>query len=57
MIQTYYNYSVINGIIKTITSYIFYVGNSCGCEKRCMNNILVQDVLSNIVFLNKNFKK
>jgi len=34
-----------------------YFGNSCSREKRCMNDISVQDVLSNIVVLNKNLKK
>jgi len=34
-----------------------YFGNTCSREKRCMNDISVQDVLSNIVVLNKNLKK
>ena len=34
-----------------------YFGNSCSREKSCMNDISVQDVLSNIVFLNKNLKE
>ena len=34
-----------------------YFGNSCSREKSCMNDISVQDVLSNIVLLNKKIKK
>lgn len=33
-----------------------YFGNVCKREKSCMNDISVQDVLSNIVLLNKNLK-
>ena len=34
-----------------------YFGNFCSREKRCMNDISVQDVLSNIALLSKNLKK
>ena len=34
-----------------------YFGNSCKREKSCMNDISVQDVLANIVLLNKKIKK
>ena len=44
-------------IIEPTSGCNCYFGNSCSREKRCMNDISVQDVLSNIVLLNKNLKK
>ena len=44
-------------IIEPTSGCDCYFGNSCSREKRCMNDISVQDVLSNIVGLNKNLKK
>jgi len=44
-------------IIEPTSGCDCYFGNSCSREKRCMNDISVQDVLSNIVLLNKNLKK
>jgi len=44
-------------IIEPTSGCDCYFGNSCSREKRCMNDISVQDVLSNIVVLNKNLKK
>ena len=44
-------------IIEPTSGCDCYFGNSCSREKRCMNDISVQDVLSNIVALNKNLKK
>jgi len=44
-------------IIEPSSGCDCYFGNSCSREKRCMNDISVQDVLSNIVGLNKNLKK
>ena len=44
-------------IIEPSSGCDCYFGNSCSREKRCMNDISVQDVLSNIVVLNKNLKK
>ena len=44
-------------IIEPTSGCDCYFGNSCSREKRCMNDISVQDVLSNIVFLNMNLKK
>ena len=44
-------------IIEPTSGCDCYFGNSCSREKRCMNDISVQDVLSNIVSLNKNLKK
>ena len=44
-------------IIEPTSGCDCYFGNSCSREKRCMNDISVQDVLSNIVILNKNLKK
>jgi len=44
-------------IIEPTSGCDCYFGNSCIREKRCMNDISVQDVLSNIVGLNKNLKK
>lgn len=44
-------------IIEPTSGCDCYFGNSCSREKSCMNDISVQDVLSNIVFLNKNLKK
>ena len=44
-------------IIEPTSGCDCYFGNSCSREKRCMNDISVQDVLSNIAALNKNLKK
>jgi heptosyltransferase-2 len=44
-------------IIEPTSGCDCYFGNSCSREKRCMNDISVQDVLSNIAILNKNLKK
>jgi len=44
-------------IIEPTSGCDCYFGNFFSYEKRCMNDISVQDVLSNIVFLNKNLKK
>ena len=44
-------------IIEPTSGCDCYFGNSCSREKRCMNDISVQDVLSNIVVLNMNLKK
>lgn len=44
-------------IIEPTSGCDCYFGNSCSREKSCMNDISVQDVLSNIVFLNKNLKE
>jgi heptosyltransferase-2 len=44
-------------IIEPTSGCDCYFGNSCSREKRCMNDISVQDVLFNIVGLNKNLKK
>ncbi|HIG32401.1 MAG TPA: hypothetical protein EYQ09_03030 [Flavobacteriales bacterium] len=44
-------------IIEPTSGCDCYFGNSCGREKRCMNDISVQDVLSNIAILNRNLKK
>ena len=44
-------------IIEPTSGCDCYFGNSCSREKRCMNDISIQDVLSNIVALNKNLKK
>jgi len=44
-------------IIEPASGCDCYFGSSCRREKRCMNDISVQDVLSNIVGLNKNLKK
>lgn len=44
-------------IIEPISGCDCYFGNSCIREKSCMKDISVQDVLSNIVLLNKNLKK
>ena len=44
-------------IIEPTSGCDCYFGNSCKREKSCMNDISVQDVLSNIVLLNKNLKK
>jgi len=44
-------------IIEPTSGCDCYFGNSCSREKRCMNDISVQDVLSNIALLNKNLKK
>ena len=41
-------------IIEPTSGCDCYFGNSCSREKSCMNDISVQDVLSNIVLLNKN---
>ena len=44
-------------IIEPTSGCDCYFGNSCSREKRCMNDISVQDVLSNIAILNRNLKK
>jgi len=44
-------------IIEPSSGCDCYFGNSCSREKRCMYDISVQDVLSNIAGLNKNLKK
>jgi len=44
-------------IIEPTSGCDCYFGNSCSREKRCMNDISVQDVLSNIALLNKNLRK
>ena len=44
-------------IIEPTTGCDCYFGNSCKRKKRCMQDISVQDVLSNIVVLNNNLKK
>ena len=44
-------------IIEPTSGCDCYFGNSCSREKRCMNDISVQDVLFNIAGLNKNLKK
>lgn len=44
-------------IIEPSSGCDCYFGNSCSREKRCMNDISVQDVLFNIAGLNKNLKK
>ena len=44
-------------IIEPTSGCDCYFGNSCSREKSCMNDISVQDVLSNIVLLNNNLKK
>ena len=43
-------------IIEPTSGCDCYFGNSCSREKRCMNDISVQDVLSNIATLNKKLK-
>ena len=44
-------------IIEPTSGCDCYFGNSCSREKRCMNDISVQYVLSNIALLNKNLRK
>ena len=44
-------------IIEPTSGCDCYFGNFCTREKSCMNDISVQDVLSNIVLLNNNLKK
>lgn len=44
-------------IIEPTSGCECYFGNTCKREKSCMKDISVQDVLSNIVVLNKNLKK
>jgi len=43
-------------IVEPTTGCDCYFGNTCSREKSCMYDISVQDVLSNIAYLNKNLK-
>lgn len=44
-------------IIEPTSGCDCYFGNSCSREKSCMYDISVQDVLTNIAYLNKNLQK